>query len=451
MKRWLVLLPTLALLAALVACAGPDPGAPPDAADVATAVAATQGAQAIPQPAQTAPSPDGATPAATNPDEPASPANSASLRVVYTSDQNAWITGEAGPPLRLSDSGDVYDVRITSDGSLVVYARRPALDGPTELWSVGADGTDPRQLLAAADWNSLYDPADFRFNDLGRMDFIPGTHLLLLNTRAVPEGPGLFLYDDLLRLDADSGALERLLAPGEGGGFLPSPDGKKVALIRPTSIGIVNADGGEPHQECITYPTVITYSEYLYYPKPVWSDDSSRLGVALPSPDPLAPGLSGTIWDIEAEPCVGRPLGTLAGDFFFSQFSAPSLSPDLRQVAFARPGEDPTRVDLLTAAADGSGQEVFAAGNLSWQGWAPDSDRFVYTEEATTDLMLGQRGQVPMPLATGHDLRWISETAYLFLSRIEGGWALMRGMLPGPASMLATASGETVAYDFAGE
>ena len=63
-------------------------------------------------------------------------------------------------------------------------------------------------------------------------------------------------------------------------------------------MGIANINGSNLQMDLVTFTPVITYSEYMYTPPPVWALDSSAYGVAIPSEDPLAPNPTGTVWII---------------------------------------------------------------------------------------------------------------------------------------------------------
>jgi hypothetical protein len=145
-----------------------------------------------------------------------------------------------------------------NDGQKIVFTRRPTADGPAEIRAVNRDGSGETVLAPGETWNGLYPHEIFLFNDLQTMDFIPGTHQLLLNTRGVPEGPGLARYNDLLRLDADSGALTSLRAPETGGDFLVSPDGQKLALVQHDRISLLTIAGADVRASAITFTPVIT-------------------------------------------------------------------------------------------------------------------------------------------------------------------------------------------------
>jgi hypothetical protein len=371
------------------------------------------------------------------------------LRIAFTNGGNVWLAEGDAPAFPLTSSGNAEQVWISSDGQKVVFTRRPAVDGPVEVRAVNRDGSGETVLASTDAWNGLYAHADFLFNDLQQMDFIPGTHRLLLNTRGVPEGPGLMRYNDLLRLDADSGALTPLRAPESGGDFQISPDGLKAVLTQHDRLSLITIDGADIRRDAIIFTPVITYSEYLYHPIGQWAPDSSAVGFAIPSADPLAPDPSATIWRLPADGGPAANLATIPGGFFFTQSRAPSISPDLAWVAFLRDTTTPNMSNLLLAHADGASETIVATGQMFWNGWAPDSTHFVFGQDAPMNLQLGAPGGPSAPLASGPQFRWVNATTYIYLSGSSGAWTVMRGSTGGPSFALASPAGDFVAYDAA--
>jgi hypothetical protein len=380
-------------------------------------------------------------------DDLGEPAGSFSL--AYTSGGEAWLIEGDGPERQLSTTGGVVQVVISSDGQRIAFARRERIDMPSEIWVVNRDGSGQTLLLASTRWNELYDHDEFLFNDLAGFAFLPGSYVLLLGTQGVPEGPGVFRYDDLLRLDADSGALTTLLPPGQGGAFSPSPDGETIAIVRPTSIGLVDADGSNLRPDLVTFPMIITYSEYLSYPKLTWSPDSRAVGAAIASADPLAADPSGTVWRIERDSAAASAGPAIPGNFFFTQFSAAALAPDLEQVAFGRAAGEPNITELYLGRADGSGLEMYISGDVSWKGWSPDGQHFVFSQDSPTNLKLGAPAAVPATLGDGHTLHWINPSEFVLLSGGEGSWNLSLGSIAGTLAPLASPSGDFVSFDVA--
>ena len=389
----------------------------------------------------------------TQPTEHPSPEAAVSNRhcIVYTDAGNVWLLEAANPPQQLTSSGDAGQVMISSDCQKVAFIRRIGPEQLPEIRSVNSDGSGEKALLTSAQIDALYplDPV-FSRNDTAGIAFIPGSHVLMFNTRAVPsEGPGLAKYDDLVRLDSDTGDLTIVFPPGTGGDFTLSPDGTKLVLLTPDSIGLADVDGSNLQANLITYAPVITYSEFQYYAQPVWTPNSDAFGVAIPSSDPLDAAPSGTIWRVQTATAAASNVGTIRGDFYFPQFSsAPLLSPNLQRVAFIRKTSTQNVYDLYLANADGSGQLVYATGGIQWQGWSPDSTHFVYSLGTPLNLQLGLDGGAATSIGSCNDLRWRNNNAFFCLSGGMGAWTLMRGQIGGSLTALVSPAGDFISYDF---
>lgn len=435
------------LVLAAMAC-GPGNVTTGEPKDVEQAVAATltalaEGAAATPSPADetttpTSPAPDGGggTPAP------------AVLRVVYTDGGNAWILEGANPPLQLTVSGLVENVRISDDGLRIAFTRRPAPDSPVELRAVNHDGSGEVVLLTPAQFDSLVALGTSLHNDISQFDFVPRTHALLFNTREVFEGPGLAKHDNLLRIDTSTGIVTEILPPGFGGDFAFSPDGSRMAIVRPEAVDLANADGSDHQVGLVTYAHVITYSEYLFYVTPLWRPDGTEVGVVIPSADPLAPPLTGTIWRIPAAGGTASALPAISGQFFMMGVGfEPLLAPDLSHVAFTRATATVNVWDLFIAAPDGTGETLVATGDVQWAGWAPDGVHFVYSNGGPMNLQLGTVGGASVPLVVGTDLAWLNSTDYLYLSGSFGAWTLNHGSLGAATVPLVSPISPMVQFD----
>jgi len=289
-----------------------------------------------------------------------------------------------------------------------------------------------------------YTLADFRQ--------IPGTHQVLFNTRGVFEGPGLAKSDDLLALDADTGALVRLLAPGEGGDFALSPDGSQLAIVRPDSIGFARSDGTDLRPEVLSYSPVLTFSEYFFYPRPVWSPEGDSVLVAIPGENPFAESPSGTIREVPADGGSASVLASISGDLFRPQGESALISPDGTTAAYLRAAVVSGEQDLLLYRPSSGESFTVATGTLQWKGWAPDSLHFAYTQGSGLDLFIGEVGAPSMPLGSAASLRWINDQQYLYLAGTPGDWNLTLGDLSEAALSLvdlAGSDGAFVPYDFA--
>jgi hypothetical protein len=376
------------------------------------------------------------------------PSGSEGLRIAYTSAGNVWIIVGEDPPRQLSHTQHADRVFLSSDGAVVAYAHNDVDAGVFELRVVNADGSDDRLILDQAAFDALYPLDSARHFLPSQMIFLSGTHRLLFNTQAAFERPGYIKNDDVLSIDVDTESLKRLLAPGSGGNFYPSPDGTKLAIIQADRIGLADSDGSNLLPKLLTFAEVMTYSEFTFYPEPVWSPDSSHFAVVIPSKDPLATNPTSTVWILSEDGSPPTKTAILDGQSFFPQaFGAPVIASDLSKIAFIRSGSEQNEGHLVIADEDGSSEIVYSTGNLRWIGWSPDSSAFAYSV-GPKDLKLGAIGELPLPLGDGIQFRWVNSEDYLFLTRNRGDWALMIGCVGAAVEEIVRPVGDIIAYDF---
>jgi hypothetical protein len=442
---------SLTILLIIVTLAGCDQ-LPTDSSDqdvLATAVAATVAAA----PSEETPS-ETAAPEATEKSIPASPNEQEPLPglsmqdylLAYTNEGNLWTLSPDGSSQQLSSSGNVVGVLLSDDRSLIVYVRQSFQPDLFEVRAINTDGSNDQPILTQDTLDALY-PLNGALHYLtSQMEFIPGTHSLLFNTRAVFDGPGLVKNDDLFRLDVDTAELIQLIDRERAGDFTISPDGEKLAISRADSIAISSIDGSELRDGLVNFQPITTYSEYQYYPPLVWSPDSSRVGVFIPSSDPLADDPSGTVWIVPVDG-VPQSFPPISGQVFFPQSSGRSLlSSDLQTIAFLSSG-DQGQTDVLNLAnVDGSNSRAYDRGDIQWFGWSPDGRHFAFRRDDIR-FALGNPDANPQPLTEGRSLRWLTEELYLAQSGLPGEWTIKLGHVDGQSKELVQPSGDVLVYD----
>jgi hypothetical protein len=440
------------LMQAVFGCTPYETKPSPDESKLGTAVAATL-TSAAPKPAV------GKTEKAPKPTLPATAEKLAvvptatvshTLRIVYTNAGDAWYIEVPTPPIQLTTLSNVEDVWISSDGAKVAFTRRISPDAQAEIGAVNTDGSGQTILLTTSQLDAFYTLDPMLRTDVSQVVFVPGTHNIVFNTRVIAQGPGLLKHDDLYLLNTDNGSLSTLFTPGAGGDITFSRNGDKMAIVRPDSISLASSDGTNLIPNLVSYTPVITYSEFMYYAQPVWRPDSSALGVAIPSPDFLTPPTDGTIWRIPANGDPAVTLGTILGDFYFSQaFTEAVLSPNLQHVAFLRDTPTPNVRDLYIANPDGTSASVYATGDIRFLGWSPDSAHFIYSDGGPMNLLLGVLGSAPSLIGACNQPRWVDSSHFLCLSGSLGSWTLIRGQIGAGLTPIVNPAGDFVSYDFA--
>jgi Tol biopolymer transport system component len=371
------------------------------------------------------------------------------LRIVYVKDGDVWYWEEGGPHLVLTALGDIVSAYLSSDGQLVAFVRQHDWNND-EIYIINTDGSNIHPLVSLADFAIMVSLPDAISAVPYRIAWVPGTHLLAFNTRMTFEGPGLILPDELRLADADTTTLSVLMPQGTAGDFYYSPDGSQIALVNATSISVVDADGSN-RRDLLTFPYVITYSEYMYYPPVVWSPDGTVIGAAIPASDPLLdPPDPTAIWYLPADGSPGTMLSTIASVPFFH--NAAIISPDISKVAYlsmVTPGSPPI-VDLHIVNMDGSGDLIYSSGDRQFNSWSTDGEHFIFSESGYNPK-IGRVGSPPLDLIGITRLlnsRWVDETRFLYLNLLSGSWELWLREIGTPGSIIASTTGESIAFDF---
>jgi hypothetical protein len=371
---------------------------------------------------------------------------SSTQRVIFVKDQNVWMWTERFGAVTLTLSGGVTDAKISDDGAVVAYTKQ-VNEQQAELWAVNNDGSEARRLVSADDLSAV-DPSALAVA-IHDFEWVPGSHTVALSTRKVMEGPGLMPYDDLWLVDTDT--LERavLLSPGEGGSFHYSPDGRQVAVVNPQQISLMDADGSN-RRDVLGYPSVITYSEFRFYARPVWAADSLSLRVAIPPADPFAqPSEPTGIWYIPAD---RTPASLLSEIYSESLRDRPAFSSDLSHIAYLAQPEGTLSTAgigslLITDLRSGETLTYYPRAHDIY-GWAPDSERFAFLGGGDRPkALIGQVGHDPQPAygdaySTVSDVLWVNADRYVFSALREGqGWDIVLAEMGGTNEVLATVTG----------
>ncbi len=449
------LIPLIAVLLLVLSACAVAPVSPPEGEQPAVATSTLVASDTAAPPAATltaTPPPPTPTPEPTE-----TPAEAGTLRIAYAIPGENVYLWEAGQlaGVQVGEAGQIGLMRISGDGQLLAYSR--LIDFfRAELWVVDLANGQARLLLGQEDFMA-YNREAFGLLPF-QLEWVPGTHTLAFTLSEVLEGPGAIPYNDLHYLDVDSGELVTIFERDQGGQFTYSPDGRMMAITTPSSVGLANADGSEIRRDLLTFELVLTYSEYQFYPRPVWSGDGSQFLVAIPPADSLSPDAPSTvIWRIPVEGAAERVIEFSPAPLF--GFMGPDfISADHGLFAYERELGEPqeNRRELVIANLDGSAEMVYDSGPLVFNGWSPDGQRFTYTrfgEESLT--LLGQIGESPARLGNAgfaQDVRWLDPNRLLFIEFGEDAVWKLRALELGSASVvLAESALLPPVFDFAPE
>ncbi|MCW5876945.1 MAG: hypothetical protein KIS85_08705 [Anaerolineales bacterium] len=364
--------------------------------------------------------------------------NSGQLSVAYLKDGNIWLWVQGGGSTQLTSEGDAFDLRISGDGCRVAYARQaanpghdPAHEFPqpetiSELWVVSSDGSD-QQSLAGVDFFATLPAASGSATTLHYFEWQPGSRQLAFGTRQAFSGPGLISNGDIYLVDADLPGVTLVLPAGAGGRFVFSPDGEQIAFAGANHVGVVRADGTDLRANLVTFPLVITYSEYQYEPPLHWTP-AGDLIFALPPEDMFASPVDGvgpetSLWYLPLDGSPAFEAGAIQAVMFPMQEVA--FSPDGGRIAYLRPVGNPAdnERELVIALSNGGDESAwFNHPNVFFGDWAPDGERYIFSfEDGEMRLMISNPdGSLAVPVALpglagapAVQAEWVTDNAIL--------------------------------------
>ncbi|HSS95959.1 MAG TPA: hypothetical protein VLK33_02955 [Terriglobales bacterium] len=369
-------------------------------------------------------------------------ANSGQFTLVYNASGNiyVWVNGTSS---QLTNTGDVEHVNISDDGCRIAYNRlvpnplfEPNQDFPMqervdELWVMNSDGSNAHALADTQYFLAQPVTQEDTMVSLYEFDWQPGTYTLVFDTYLVHPGVGQALNNDLYTVSADGGEPTVLLGKNQGGGkFAISPDGQQIAFSTPTNVNVVNFDGSNLRTNLITFPMVITYSEYALSPEVHWAPDSDSLMVAVPPEDGLLAPQNGvypetTLYYIPLDGSPSFEAGAVqVHPFSFTQFF---FSPDNGRIAYLRQIGDPqnNQDELVIALSNGSNElPAISAPQVLFQAWSPDNTQYIYSyNDGAFHLFLGNvNNQNVQPISqldtftalAGH-MEWIEGTTFVMV------------------------------------
>lgn len=161
---------------------------------------------------------------------------------------------------------------LSDDGQWLLFRQRHIAGSPSEeVWVIRTDGTELHRLLASDDLKVLTSEEALLLID--DINWLPNRHELLFNTEKLIEGPpGSLPLFDLYSLDL-SGQITRLVDPGQGGAFVPSPTGTHVALVTNSSITTLNLESGEQRTLFEFEPVGFPSDSGLPTPEVIWDPE----------------------------------------------------------------------------------------------------------------------------------------------------------------------------------
>jgi sugar lactone lactonase YvrE len=269
--------------------------------------------------------------------------SSGAIVVVFIKDGNLQAWDEATQQTRIIvDTGDVFAVTASEDGQVIAFTRRSWVgevsDGYEQfaLWAMSPDGGQPRELISAQDLRQRINPSERESSNFLQLGWVPQSHQLIFSgTKYIVQGEGLShaIPQGAYLVDADQGSVIVLAESDEFLRFLPSPDGKQIALMSPSSVGFINTDGSNKRSDVLTYAEVGLTSPL--FPVGVWTQDGRAFVVTGSFEQDPSYNFNFTIWRILMDGSSLKALASVTG----SVPNSVTFSPDGKSAAFLQTSE----------------------------------------------------------------------------------------------------------------
>lgn len=372
--------------------------------------------------------------------------------LVYGSDNRLWVVSldmsqdppEAGQPTVIAEDTNAMVPYISPDGRSIAYVTTRFESNALHVADL--DGGNERVLVSSTDIPIPVEANKGIF--IAEVQWLDNSQGLAFNSSVVNLiGPGEGLREDLWTIMLDGTLLERL-GPGEGGGSFAISRNNQVIMGQSDAVIRANLDGSD-WETLINFAQVNTASEYIYYPRPQWTNNESRAYLAIPSQEQFGPGADVALWRIPANG-PAELMGSIPGNILFNPVM---WSANGAYLAYVQQLIDGSNVapSLVVAGSDGQAPAVYSSGELSrFYGWNPDGDSFLFSDQKF--IAIGKPGvaatQTTISIGTeAADARWLTGSTFVAVTGNGNTWRLESGNLLGQSRLLANASADFIRYD----
>jgi len=386
------------------------------------------------------------------------------LEVVFVNNGNLLVWDAATQQTRtIVNTGDVNSATVSDDGQAIAFTRRSWVGDVVEgyeqyaLWTVDRDGGNPRELVSAQDLRQRVSPSDRESSNFYQLGWVPNSHQLIFSgTKYIVQAEGLShaIPQGAFLVDTDSGSVSVLAEAGENLRFLPSPDGKQVALMSPSSLGFINIDGSNKRQDVLTY-TEVGLTGPLF-PTGVWTQDSRAFVMTGSFERDLEFNTNFSFLRVPLDGSSPEALAAVTS----SQPGSVTFSPDGKSASYIQWTNQQSSSNaewFITSLIPETGAltlpnygMVNSYANLHW---SPAGDAYAINDQGLARLCPNatKDSQVcgePIPLGDGiiTELQWVDASRFIFES-IEP-YSLSLGNIDGTLTPIVTGSDKLSDWDF---
>jgi hypothetical protein len=363
---------------------------------------------------------------------PALPAGTILVAFVKDGDLQVWdeVTRQTQT---IVNTGDVFSTTVGDDGQTIAFTRSSWVgdvsDGYEQfsLWAVDRDGGNLRELISAQDLRQRIIPNERESSNFYQFGWVPQSHQLIFSgTKYIVQAEGLShaIPQGVFLVETDNGSVTELAEAAENLEFLPSPDGKQVALMSPSSVDFINTDGSNRRQAVLTYPEAGLTGPL--FPTGVWTQDSSAFVMTGSLGNDPSDNTNFSIWRIPMDGSSPEALATVTG----SHPGSVTFSPDGKSASFIHfTNQQPSEIagwfitSLLPEAGPLALPYYGKKASYANLHWSPAGDAFAIKDQdllqlcpnATQDSQAcGESIHLGNPLINA--LQWVDGSRFLFES-----------------------------------
>ena len=362
------------------------------------------------------------------------PLPTGTIEVAFVKDGNLQVWDEATQQTRtIVNTGDVFTVTVSDDGQIIAFTRGSwvgdVFDGYEQfaLWAMNRAGGNPRELISTQDLRQRIHPSERDSSNFYQLGWVPQSHQLIFSgTKYIVQAEGLShaIPQGAYLVDTDTGSVTVLAEAVETVRFLPSPDGGQIALMSPSEVGFINADGSNRRQDVLTYAEVGLTGPL--FPAGVWTQDSRAFVMTGSFENDAGFNVNFTIWRIPMDSSAPEALATATG----SHPNSVTFSPDGRSSSFLQTTEQqPSEIagwfitPLIPEAGPLALPYYGKESSYANLHWSPANDAFAIKDQDLLQLCPNatQDSQVcgePIHLGGGRiaALQWVDPSRFLFES-----------------------------------
>ena len=333
-------------------------------------------------------------PASTPSPEPpaltAAPTLGSQVVVAFVKDRNIQVWDEStGQTQTILNTGDVIAVKMSDDGQVIAFLRRSAVqvtDGEwreqSSLWAVDWNGGNARELVSAESLRQRLNAVERDSTNIPQLAWVPGTHKLLFSGWTyfvMAEGESHAVPQGLYLVDADTLSAAELIPAGNNLRFVPSPDGRQVALMSTNGLSFINVDGSNLRSDVLPYAQVGRTAPL--FPKGVWTEDSTAFLITGSLEADPAFNINFAIWRVPLDGSAHTSLATVTK----SDPGSVTFSPDGQRIAFIQPTDTNPPFSaawFITPLTGNASPLAITPGFETWSAslhWSPGGDPFTGT------------------------------------------------------------------------